>query len=70
MREEPKMALLPTEMTAMRMTAFMMPGRMAMPALSMAMTKGEAAVSAADLAPRSLGWLYGTRRLTRVRETV
>ena len=41
MREEPKTAELPTDNTAMRMTAFMIPGKMEMEADSMAITKGE-----------------------------
>jgi hypothetical protein len=52
------------------MTLFMTPGRMAIPADSMAMTKGEAEASAADLAPRRRGWLCGTKRPMRVRETM
>ncbi len=41
-RELPKTAELPTEMTATRMTLFIIDGRMSMPAFSIAMTKGEA----------------------------
>jgi hypothetical protein len=44
--EEPKTAELPTDRTAMRMTAFMTDGRTSMPASSMAMTKGDALASA------------------------
>jgi hypothetical protein len=54
-RDAPKTDELPTEMTDTRMTPFMMLGRIVVPALSMAMTKGLAEASAMLVPPRSRG---------------
>jgi hypothetical protein len=59
---------LPTERTAMRMTAFMTLGRPLIDASRMAMTKGEALASVL-LDPRRRGSSYGTRSPAIVSET-
>ena len=53
-RDDPKTDALPTERTAMRITAFIIDGKPSIPAFVMEMTKGDAAVLA-PVACRSLG---------------
>jgi hypothetical protein len=53
----------------MRMTPFITLGRIVVPALSMAMTKGLAVASATFAAFPNRGSVYGTRRPTIVNAT-
>ena len=61
---------LPTERTATMMTRFMTEPRAGIPALVIAMTNGEALVSAEEVALRSRSSVYGTSRPTSDNDTI
>jgi len=68
-RDDPKIDEFPTDRTAIKMTTFITEGRIFIPALLMAMTKGEDLASS-ELVPISLLSPYGTNKLTMVNATM
>jgi len=66
-RVEPNVDELPTDNTETRMTALKIEGRTLMLAFWIAITKGDAFMSMNDV---RCGFVYGTRRLMRNRETM